>query len=352
MNYPCIPLVVPAALKAHKNGQLPKELLARVKTGGQMYAPVAEEFNKMYDAALAAGFKLRNVGDYRSFEGQLSMFMDRYTLQDLGRKPQVTRQYEGKTWYLKPGKAPSAAPDPTGTKGSNHGWGLAIDLGYELNGKLTSMGGACFDWMCENAPKYGFYLQTGDRNSKNWEAWHWQYCLGDAKPDGSVQVPIVALTAEDRGNQSLRRGNRGEDVKAVQRIVGAKPDGDFGAKTEAAVKVWQEKHGLVADGVWGNMSDIHSKNCTCGQPAPAPAPAPQAPQPAPAAPQGHPYPGEPVKIGSTNIEAVKLVQAKVAAKVDGDFGSVTRQKVRDWQRRNNLHTDGVVGPKTWAAMFG
>ena len=85
MSYPCIPVVIPTALKGHKNGQLPANLLARVKTGGQMYAPVAEEFNKLYDAAMAAGFKLRNVGDYRSFEGQLSMFMDRYTLQDLGR---------------------------------------------------------------------------------------------------------------------------------------------------------------------------------------------------------------------------------------------------------------------------
>ena len=74
MNYPYIKHVVPNALKAYKNGQLPDNLLAQVKTGGRMYAPVAEEFNKMYDAALAAGFKLKNVGDYRSFQSQLDMF--------------------------------------------------------------------------------------------------------------------------------------------------------------------------------------------------------------------------------------------------------------------------------------
>jgi peptidoglycan hydrolase-like protein with peptidoglycan-binding domain len=219
------------------------------------------------------------------------------------------------------------------------------------------MGGACFEWMCANAPKYGFYLQTGDRNSKNWEAWHWQYCLGDAKPDGSVQAPVVALTAEDRGNQALRRGDKGEDVKEVQRVVGATPDGDFGPKTEAAVKEWQEKHGLVADGVWGNMSDIHAKNCTCGQPAPAPvqesAPAP-APEPAPATGPAIAYPGTPVRRGSKGA-AVSAVQTKVGAKPDGDFGPKTDSAVKAWQRANAAccgPADGVVGPKTWNCMFG
>ena len=47
-KYPFIKLVVPTPLKAYKNGQLPANLLAKVKTGGQMYAPVAEQFNKMY----------------------------------------------------------------------------------------------------------------------------------------------------------------------------------------------------------------------------------------------------------------------------------------------------------------
>jgi len=169
-QYPFIKLVVPTALKAYKNGQLPDSVLASVKTGGRMHAPAAQQFNKMYDAATAAGFKLKNVGDYRSFASQLAMFRDRYVLENTGTG--VTRNFEGKTWYLKRGKAPSATPDPTGLKGSNHGWGLAIDLGYDANGRLTSMGGECFKWMCANAPKYGFYLQGSDSSSKEFEAWH------------------------------------------------------------------------------------------------------------------------------------------------------------------------------------
>lgn len=265
MIYPYIKLVLPSALAPYKNGQLPSNLLAKVKTGGQMYAPVAEQFNKMYDAALAAGHKLKNVGDYRSFEGQLSMFMDRYTTSDQGRKPQVTRVYEGKTWYLKPGKAPSAAPDPTGKKGSNHGWGLAIDLGYEAGGKLQSMGGACFEWMCANAPKFGFYLQTGDKNSKEFEAWHWQYCLGDNTPDGSAAVITETIVpsggAVEAGPMEFKYpgapvkvGSKGPAVMLVQAIVGAKADGDFGPKTEALVKAWQTANGLKADGIIGPIT--------------------------------------------------------------------------------------------------
>jgi peptidoglycan hydrolase-like protein with peptidoglycan-binding domain len=263
MIYPYIKLVVPSALKAHKNGQLPANLLAKVKTGGQMYAPVASQFDKMYDAALAAGFKLKNVGDYRSFEGQLNMFMDRYVTEDTGTG--VTRKYEGKTWYLKKGKAPSAAPDPTGLKGSNHGWGLAIDLGYDVNGKLTSMGGKCFEWMCANAPKYGFYLQGSDPKSKEFEAWHWQYALGDATPDGSVQAPAEVLKpsggAVEAGPMEfkypgapVKLGSKGAEAMLVQAVIGAKADGDFGPKSVEALKAWQRANGLKDDGVVGPVT--------------------------------------------------------------------------------------------------
>ena len=258
MSLPYIKLVVPTALKQYKNGQLPASVLAKVKTGGQMYAPVAAWFDKMYDAALAAGHKLKNVGDYRSFEGQLSMFMDRYSTTDQGRNPQVTRQYEGKTWYLKPGKAPSAAPDPTGVKGSNHGWGLAIDLGYDQGGKLVAMGGACFDWLCANAPKYGFYLQTDNRQSKEFEAWHWQYALGDNAPDGSAPAPAPAPSGGmkfEYPGTPVKRGSKGDSVKLIQAVVGANPvDGDFGPGTEAKVKAWQLSNGLKTDGVIGPIS--------------------------------------------------------------------------------------------------
>jgi peptidoglycan hydrolase-like protein with peptidoglycan-binding domain len=194
------------------------------------------------------------------------MFNDRYMTTDTGRVPQVTRKYEGKTWYLKKGKAPSAAPDPTGLKGSNHGWGLAIDLGYDVNGKLTSMGGKCLEWMCANAPKYGFYLQGSDPKSKEFENWHWQYALGDASPDGSAQATPISTPAPatpapadggmkfDYPGKPVKLGSKGASAMLVQAVIGAKADGDFGPKSVKALKAWQKANGLKDDGVVGPVT--------------------------------------------------------------------------------------------------
>jgi len=172
-------------------------------------------------------------------------------------------------------------------------------------------------------------------------------------PGGDWVKPAVKTQAAPVGKTPwFQVGSKGDGVKEVQRIVGAQPvDGDFGRKTEAAVKAWQADHDLHVDGIWGPGSDQHAKNCDCKADAPAPAPA-EAPQKAPEASQSHPYPGEVIKFKSANREAVKLIQAKIGAKVDGDFGPATRQKVRDWQSANSLRADGLVGARTWKVMFG
>jgi LAS superfamily LD-carboxypeptidase LdcB len=161
-KYPYKKLVVPAALQGVENGKLSSKQLAAVKCGGQMWAGCADKFNAMYDLATQSGIKLRNIGDYRPYSAQLGLFMQRYSTDDLGRKPQVTRTYEGKTWYLKPGMAPCSTPGK-----SNHGLGLAIDLDVTTTKVLN--------WMCLNAPNFGFYLQSDDPSSPEFEAWHWQY---------------------------------------------------------------------------------------------------------------------------------------------------------------------------------
>ena len=50
---------------------------------------------------------------------------------------------------------------------------------------------------------------------------------------------------------TLRYNDRGDDVKMLQGILGIGQDGRFGPKTEAAVRTFQKKNGLVADGVVG-----------------------------------------------------------------------------------------------------
>ena len=84
-----------------------------------------------------------------------------------------------------------------------------------------------------------------------------------------------------------------------------------------------------------------------GAPVPVAAPAP-----APAGGMKFEYPGTPIKLGSKG-DAVKLVQAIVGEPViDGDFGRKTDAVVRLWQAKQGLKSDGVVGPATWAKMFG
>lgn len=52
----------------------------------------------------------------------------------------------------------------------------------------------------------------------------------------------------------LRRGDKGDEVKVLQKLLGIKQDGDFGPVTERAVKMFQETHDLISDGVVGPLT--------------------------------------------------------------------------------------------------
>lgn len=61
------------------------------------------------------------------------------------------------------------------------------------------------------------------------------------------------------------------------------------------------------------------------------------------------YVGKTLKKGSKGAE-VKAVQKKLGINADGVFGNDTYNAVRNFQGRKKLTVDGVVGPKTWAAL--
>jgi putative chitinase len=77
----------------------------------------------------------------------------------------------------------------------------------------------------------------------------------------------------------LKRGDNNEDVKKLQTKLGLEPIGNFGPKTEDAVKEWQAKNGLTADGIvgpntWNKIMGITTVPKPVAQPA-APVAAPQ-----------------------------------------------------------------------------
>lgn len=54
--------------------------------------------------------------------------------------------------------------------------------------------------------------------------------------------------------KTLRYGSTGEQVKALQKILGIKQDGIFGVQTDRAVRNFQKNSGLVADGIVGEKT--------------------------------------------------------------------------------------------------
>ena len=65
--------------------------------------------------------------------------------------------------------------------------------------------------------------------------------------------------------RTIKRGDRGDDVRTLQRLLRLTDDGIFGAQTEAAVKSYQAAHGLTADGIVGwltwTMLDASGGKC-------------------------------------------------------------------------------------------
>lgn len=53
------------------------------------------------------------------------------------------------------------------------------------------------------------------------------------------------------GTRTLRRGDRGRDVRVLQRLVGMRSSGDFGPRTLRAVRRFQREAGLQGDGLVG-----------------------------------------------------------------------------------------------------
>lgn len=177
MKFPTLKITRPADLAGVENGKLPARLLAD-GPGAKLHYMAATAFNCAQLAAYFEGHSLSIMpgGGIRTYDQQVALFDQRYSLQNTGRIPVVTRTYQGKTWYLRKGMAPAGTPG-----NSPHGWGLFGDCAGTgiSNGKPNPL----TQWMIDNLPRFGIYWEVADPASPNFESWHVGLCTGNYTPD-------------------------------------------------------------------------------------------------------------------------------------------------------------------------
>jgi LAS superfamily LD-carboxypeptidase LdcB len=158
LAFPVRAVTQPAALEGQSNGRLDPGILKATpgQAGGplvELVEPATRAWRALTAAALEAGHVLKISGPssaYRTYAMQEYIFRQRYTTTPNGTRP---RRWEGQLWYKKPGVAAAAVP---GT--SNHGWGLAVDVGEERDGDsgTESLDAGTLEWLRVNAERFGF----------------------------------------------------------------------------------------------------------------------------------------------------------------------------------------------------
>lgn len=318
------------------------------------------------------------TGRYRTYERQVALFYERYTLDKANAKtPYVTRWWEGKTWYLKKGMAMAATP---GT--SNHGYGLADDVAEDPDSDdstpVLAIDAATLTWMRDNAPKHGFSLDT---RSEPWH-WHWYmptnpntltqhsvdvlYAAGIVVPDLSAfgfTVPkpttIPPPTPPSSGTYTVVAG---DSWWGISRKLGCSMDDLIAANPPATTSTVIHP---------GDVLNVPGSTSTL-PPPPDPPPTDWAE----AGAQMTTPPANPVLRLGVVHDNVPWLQAVLSslytiedpvtniynpAWVDADsiaggqgtdnlFGNATKNSLSYWQSRNGLTADGVYGQQTASKM--
>ncbi|MGI6214279.1 MAG: peptidoglycan-binding domain-containing protein [Christensenellales bacterium] len=154
----------------------------------------------------------------------------------------------------------------------------------------------------------------------------------------------------------IKQGSKGNDVKNLQQklrdlgYLKGSADGDFGKETEDALKAFQRRNNLTADGIAGRAT-LSRLNSSSAKRAPAtPKPTPKA-TPTPKVNENL-Y----LQLGSSGRDVTRMQNRLIElgyleGKASGRFDAATEQAVYAFQQRNVSYSDGIAGPLTLKALY-
>lgn len=133
-------------------------------------------FIEMYDSAKTDGINLSIVSAFRSFDYQKMLWERKWTGKKLVKEVNLFHEFPNPKNRAKEILKFSAMP---GT--SRHHWGTEVDLNSDTEEYFeTKEGMAVYEWLNNNAPKFGFcqtYTEKNEHRPSGFEEekWHWSY---------------------------------------------------------------------------------------------------------------------------------------------------------------------------------
>lgn len=212
---------------------------------------------------------------------------------------------------------------PTGIIGEGS-YELAEQLGINPNPATGGVGGTVVSFILFPGVKASPIEDAAEARSFGETAANQFVAAGGACDDVSVDFTAYP---------QLQSGSTGNAVKASQCLLTAAghsvtPSGTYDAATASAATAFQTARGLPANGV----VDFHTWTALLAR----------GDKPT-------------LRNGSTGVAVRRLQRSLTAALkrtvgIDGQFGSITEQAVRDYQSSRSLGADGIVGNLTWTAL--
>ncbi len=188
---------------------------------------------------------------------------------------------------------------------------------------------------------------------KTWQDYQTLETERNATPTPTSDVSSALMVTIDPNNTPtptvmlLKVGTKGDEVKRLQERLKqlgyytGEVDGQYGQGTADAVKLFQNQHNLLSDGIAGEntRSILYGENAETYVPTPAPSETPASLSKGDA--------GDTVRAMQERLKILGYYNGNV----DGDFGGGTQEAVRLFQSQNSLNVDGVAAEQTLSLLY-